>query len=296
MLRDRGRVGTGLDAERSSPCKSTGRSAGVIDVHAHAFPDFLAPHAVSLLERKAGVTARLDGTVAALLASMDRAGIDQAVVCSIATEPRQFAAILAWSLGIAGPRLVPFPSVHPASAQAVEEVGRVAAAGFRGLKLHPEYQDFHADDPGLSEFYGAVRRAGLVILFHAGHDIGFPDSERSAPRRILQVARSFPGLRVIAAHLGGYRRWEEVAAHLLGSDLFLDTSYTLGHIPAELFRTIVDGHRADRILFGTDAPWVAQAEALREFRALKLDPAREGAILGGNARSLLGLPQAPPGR
>jgi hypothetical protein len=219
---------------------------------------------------------------------MDRAGIDRSIVCSIATEPRQFASILRWSLAIAGPRLVPFPSVHPASAEAIEEVARVAESGFLGIKLHPEYQDFHADDPGLAAFYGAVHAAGLIVLFHAGYDIGFPESERSAPRRILQVVRSFPGLRVIASHLGGFRRWGEVAADLLGSDIYLDTSYTLGHIPPELFMEIVHGHRADRVLFGSDSPWCGQQEALRELRALRLDPEREAAILGGNARTLLG--------
>jgi uncharacterized protein len=262
--------------------------AGIVDIHTHAFPDALAPHAIARLAAQADVAARLDGTVAALLASMDRAGIDRSVVCSIATEPRQFASILRWSLGIVGPRLVPFPSVHPASPEAIEEIGRVAGSGFLGIKLHPEYQDFHADDPGLAAFYGAVRSAGLIVLFHAGYDIGFPESERSAPGRILQVVRSFPGLRVIASHLGGFRRWEEVAADLLGSDIYLDTSYTLGHIPPELFRNIVLGHRPERVLFGTDSPWVDQGEALREFRALGLDPVREEAILGGNAGLLLG--------
>jgi predicted TIM-barrel fold metal-dependent hydrolase len=267
-------------------------SAGeIIDVHTHAFPDFLAPHAISRLEERAAIRARLDGTAAGLLASMDRAGIRRSVVCSIATEPRQFKAIMQWSREIASERLLPFPSVHPSSGAAAEEVRRVAAAGFRGIKLHPEYQDFHADDPGLAAFYGEIERARLVVLFHAGHDIGFPDSERSAPRRILAVARAYPGLRVVASHLGGFRRWEEVAGHLLGSELYLDTSYAIGHVPAELFATILNGHRPDRILFGSDSPWVDQAEAVGQIRALRLGPARETAILGGNARALLGLPE-----
>lgn len=261
----------------------------VIDVHTHAFPDFLAPHAIVRLEEKAAVKARLDGTVAALLGSMDRAGIAQAVVCSIATDPRQFASILNWSLGIAGPRLWPFPSIHPASPEAREEARRVAGAGFRGIKLHPEYQDFHADDPGLADFYETIESAGLIILFHAGYDIGFPDSDRGAPRRILQVVRSFPGLRVIASHLGGYRRWEEVAASLLGSAVYLDTSYTIGHIPPALFHAIVHGHGAERILFGTDSPWVDQAVAVAEIRGLGLEPALEKRILSQNARRLLSL-------
>ena len=62
----------------------------VIDFHAHAFPDFLAARAVSHLEAMGYTSAFLDGTVAALIASMDKAAISRSVICSIATEPRQF--------------------------------------------------------------------------------------------------------------------------------------------------------------------------------------------------------------
>jgi len=261
----------------------------VVDFHAHAFPDALAARAVPHLAARAGVTASLDGTVNGLIASMDRAGVGAAVVCSIATEPRQFPAIVRWSAQIAGPRLIPFPSVHPASPGRLAEVREVAAGGFRGVKLHPEYQDFHVDDPELSPFYGELSAAGLVALFHAGHDIGYPDSERAAPARILAVHRAHPGLRIVASHLGGFRRWEEVVRTLVGTGVWLDTSYTVGHIPASLLREIVEGHRPDRVLFGSDSPWVDQAVALGQIRALGLDPGLERRILGGNAAELLGL-------
>jgi uncharacterized protein len=261
----------------------------VVDVHAHAFPDALAGRAVGHLERKASVRAALDGTAGALLASMDRAGIAAAVVCSIATDPAQFDAILRWSASIAQPRLLPFPSVHPRSADPAGDVERIAAAGFRGVKLHPEYQDFFADDPALAPLYTALEASGLVALFHAGHDIGFPDSERAAPARLLAVHRSYPRLAVVASHLGGFRRWGEVASQLLGSGVWLDTSYTFGHIPGDLLREIMLGHRPDRLLFGSDSPWVDQATALAQMESLGLPPELEARILGGNARELLRL-------
>jgi predicted TIM-barrel fold metal-dependent hydrolase len=260
----------------------------IVDFHTHAFPDALAPRAIAHLERKASVRAALDGTVAALLASMDRAGIGAAVLCSIATEPAQFGSILKWSAGLAGPRLIPFPSVHPASAAFADEVRQIAAGGFRGVKLHPEYQDFHVDDPGLTGFYGALADAGLIVLFHAGHDIGFPDSDRASPRRMLALHRAFPGLKIVASHLGGFRRWREVAQHLVGSGVWLDTSYTIGHIDEGLLREILLAHRPDRILFGTDSPWVDQAAEIGRLRALGLPPELTAAVLAGNAAALLG--------
>ncbi len=264
-------------------------AASIIDFHTHAFPDKLATRAVAFLERQGAIRAALDGTVGALLASMDRAGIAAAVVCSIATDPGQFGSILRWSTAVAGPRLFPFPSVHPAAADPAGEVGQIAAAGFRGVKLHPEYQDFHVDDPALDILYRALEKAGLIVLFHAGHDIGFPDSDRAAPNRLLAVHRAFPDLKIVASHLGGFRRWEEVAANLLGCEIWLDTSYTIGHIPSGLLREILLGHRPDRLLFGTDSPWTDQAVEVANIRGLDLPAALTDLILGGAARALLGI-------
>jgi predicted TIM-barrel fold metal-dependent hydrolase len=219
---------------------------------------------------------------------MDRAGIAVAVALLIATEPAQFPSILRWSAAVAGPRLVPFPSVHPASPAAASEVRQIAAAGFLGVKLHPEYQDFHVDDPALADLYQALAHAGLIVLFHAGHDIGFPDSDRAAPKRLLAVHRAFPRLRIVASHLGGFRRWGEVATHLLGSDVWLDTSYTIGHIAGGLLREILVGHRPDRLLFGTDSPWADQAAEVGRLRGLELPTDLVDRILAGNAAALLG--------
>ena len=96
-------------------------------------------------------------------------------------RPRQFGSILRWSTAVAGPRLFPFPSVHPAAPDPADEVRQIAAAGFLGVKLHPEYQDFHVDDPALALLYRALEQAGLIVLFHAGTTSASPTP--TAPRR-----------------------------------------------------------------------------------------------------------------
>lgn len=261
----------------------------LIDTHTHAFPGFLAAKALGFLAEKSGTEPRRDGTVESLAASMDAAGIEASVVCSIATEPRQFEGILAWSKQIASSRIIPFPSIHPASSEAADEIDRIAAGGFRGIKMHPEYQEFHIDDDTLAPVYERLESRGLIVLFHAGYDIGFPDSDRSSPARIAAVQGSFPGLRVIASHLGGYRRWEEALEHLVGSGVYLDTSYVMGHIPDGLLGNILLGHREDRLLFGSDTPWMGQKESIAWIRSLQLPPRREELLLGLNAAGLLAI-------
>ncbi len=114
--------------------------AGYIDIHTHAFPDLIAKVAIPALEREGGIKAYLDGTVAGLLASMDRSGIEQSVLCSIATRPEQFTPILEWSKEIRSERIVPFPSLHPDDPLLLEHLQEVHDEGFKGVKMHPYYQ------------------------------------------------------------------------------------------------------------------------------------------------------------
>ena len=159
----------------------------IIDFHAHAFPDAVAEKAMPKLEGEANLKAALDGKVGSLLASMDRAGIAQSVVASIATKPGQFDAILRWSREIASDRLVPFPSVHPEDTDVAGRVRAIADAGFRGVKMHPYYQDFKVDEARLWPFYRAVRGEGLVLLLHTGFDIAYPHDRVADPVRVARV-------------------------------------------------------------------------------------------------------------
>ena len=145
----------------------------IIDFHAHAFPDALAARAMPALEEEGNIKAALDGKVSSLLRSMDEAGIEASVVASIATRPQQFEPILRWSEEIASARIIPFPSVHPDDAQVVEHVHRIHDRGFKGVKLHPYYQDFDLDEARLRPLYAALQDCGLAVLCHTGFDLAF---------------------------------------------------------------------------------------------------------------------------
>ena len=149
----------------------------IIDFHTHAFPDALAARAMkALLAEAPGIKAYLDGTVADLLRSMDKAGIEKSVVCCIATKPEQFEPILRWCTAIRSERLIPFPSVHPADPACVDGVRRIRAEGFPGIKLHPFYQDFFADEDRMFDLYEETIRQGLLLVMHTGYDIAFPQN------------------------------------------------------------------------------------------------------------------------
>ena len=261
----------------------------IIDVHTHAFADALAQRAMAALEDKAATTAFLNGTIQALLNSMDAAGISRSVVHSIATRPSQFLPILQWSEKIRSDRIIPFPSVHPADPELLENIRRIREAGFRGVKLHPHYQDFVLDAAEIDPLYAAIRENGLAVLCHTGFDMAYSRDSRAEPRRIVNVLRRFPGLCFICSHCGAWCDWEEVRRHLLGHPVWIETSFSLECMDATSARELLMGHPAEYLMFGTDSPWTDQTQAVALVRRLNLGSPREEMLLGGNAARLLGL-------
>jgi predicted TIM-barrel fold metal-dependent hydrolase len=264
---------------------------GIIDFHTHAFPDALAGRAVQLLleegRKKYDVTAYLDGKVSSLLSSMDRSGIEKSVICSIATKPSQFDPILAWSRQVMSDRIIPFPSLHPDAGNAEDQVRRIRAEGFRGVKFHPYYQDFNIDEERLIPIYRQLEREGLIVVMHTGFDLAFERVRKADPVRIINVLDRFPGLKFVTTHLGSWEDWEEVERHLSGKRIYMEMSYSLDCMPKETARRIIMNHPKDHVLFGSDSPWADQGQAISLLKALELGEERETLILRDNALKLL---------
>jgi hypothetical protein len=137
--------------------------------------------------------------------------------------------------------------------------------------------------------YEEVEKLGLCLLFHSGDELTPEMIVRATPERLLTVREKFPGLKMIAAHFGGFRHWEGVRKHLLGKDIYFDTSAFFGYLPDQEARELILNHPADRILFGTDFPIRDQKIDLDYLDKLGFAAELKEKILGGNARRLLGL-------
>ena len=182
----------------------------MIDIHVHIFPDEIAEATVSKLVALTGISAFSDGRLASLRSSMKENGVTKSVNQPVATRPQQVQAInrKMAELNAENSDVVSFGAMHPAFEGMPEELGFLAASGFRGIKLHPDYQEFHPDDDRLLPLYETCREQGLAILFHAGKDLAY-EYTHGTPRRLAQVLQ-IPGLRVICAHMGRFRMWEDV--------------------------------------------------------------------------------------
>ena len=261
--------------------------AGVIDFHTHAFPDTIAETAITALEKKGNIRAYLNGTITALLDSMEQAGIERSIVCSIATRPTQFEPILKWSISIRSEQIIPLPSIHPADPDRQNHLEQISRAGFIGIKMHPYYQDFFLDDPALFPLYEQIADLDLLLVVHTGYDIGFPRIKRADPARVLTVWQQFPNLKLITTHLGGWDDWADVRTLLTGKPIYMELSFALDFLDQIRLRDLICSHPPEYILFGTDSPWTDQATTLKMLRKLNLEEALLDRITRDNALTLL---------
>jgi len=280
----------------------------VIDFHTHAFADAVAEKAMEKLVDESGYVPSHNGTLGGLRGALEKAGVSEALVLSIATRPKHVSVINDWAIAREAeevsfghqedksealsaspsrPRLRFFGTLHPGFSEYEREAIRLREAGIRGIKLHPNYQEFLPDDPALLPMFRVIAREKMIVLIHAGYDIAFPDAPGS-PDRLARLNDAVPDLLLVCAHFGGWRQWDEVERDLLGREnVYLDTSFTLGDLPDDRFLALARRHGIDRIVFGTDSPWRDQGEDLDHFARLSLTPEEREAIYWRNAARLL---------
>uniref|UniRef100_UPI0040562676 amidohydrolase family protein n=1 Tax=Acetatifactor sp. TaxID=1872090 RepID=UPI0040562676 len=270
----------------------------IIDIHTHIFPEKIAAATIAQLEQKADLKAATNGTVEELLASMDRASIDCSIIVPVVTAPRQFEGINRFAQQINEkygeeqknglPRLLSFGGIHPDSEDYKGQMKTLKSMGFCGIKLHPDYQGVDFDDIRYKRIVAEASELDMTVVVHAGIDIGLPEHVRCTPAMSARVINDTQADKLVLAHLGGWKLWDEVEELLVGSKVYLDTAFIQQYIDKEQFCRIVKNHGSDKILFATDSPWSDQREAVDWLQGCQLSEEDKNAIFSKNALRLLG--------
>jgi len=261
----------------------------IFDAHAHIFPQKVASRAVdSILSFYDELIQDMEpgkGTASDLIASGAGVGINRFLISSTATRTEQVESINDFIAGVCtDPQFVGFGTMHPEFPNPQLEIERILSLSLKGLKLHPDFQEYNIDDPSLFPIYEAAE-GKLPILFHIG-DIR---TDYSHPHRLAHILEMFPDLVVIAAHLGGWSLWDDFNHSLFERNVYIDTSSSLMLIEKETAVDIIRSHGIDKVLFGTDYPmWSPEAE-LERFLSLGLTKEENQKILWENGRKLFGL-------
>ncbi len=262
----------------------------IIDFHTHTFPDKIADKAIASLVKKGGIQPYRSGTVASLKETMEQSSVDYSVVLPVATHPKQETTINRVSAELNGKNNLFFAGgIHPDCDDVESTLDFIKESGLFGIKLHPDYQGAHFDDPRYINIMKKAFKRGLYVVAHAGLDVAYPDHIHCTPDMILNALSQFGGLadgKLILAHLGGFMLADEVLEKLIGLPVYMDTAVALSYYP-EKCREIIIRHGADRILFGSDSPWADQAEFVKIIKSYGFSKEDEEKIFYQNASKIL---------
>jgi predicted TIM-barrel fold metal-dependent hydrolase len=274
----------------------------MIDIHTHCllpehwgreYPDHWEPvvgrpwRAYSVEEfdeAMAGVEAAVVFGIKATRAGVNTPHEDVARFCAAAKTP---------SIGLM--------ALDPLDPDVLEQLQHGVALGLQGIKLYPVLAGFRADDPVCFPLYAEAERRGLPLLWHMGATPSAAgDLALTQPILIDAVARRYPDLRQIIAHMG--HPW------------FLDTIMVLRKAPnvyadvSGAFARSLGGYHAfvhaqewgvtHKLLFGSDWPFWTPAESAALMRGLaakdmspfpNILPETMEAIIARDSLALLGL-------
>lgn len=261
-----------------------------IDFHTHAFADAIAQKAIARLEAVSGFKAQTDGTVAGLKKILKEDNIDKAVYLPIATKPSQQEVINNLSAEMNSDSFICFGSIHPDSPDAESELERIKSLGLKGIKFHPDYQNFFIEDPKMLHIYKKCEELGLIVVFHAGFDPLSPDLIHCLPEPSAEVAKKFSKLKIVLAHLGGMYRFDDVYKYVAGlENVWLDTAFLATRISDEQLAEIIRKHGAERVLLASDIPWQRPIEAIKQIEGLDISKQEKEMIFHISAERLLDI-------
>jgi predicted TIM-barrel fold metal-dependent hydrolase len=264
----------------------------IIDIHTHIFPDKIADKVLENTDRSLGLNSKSGGMLTDLKNQMEVAGVDVAFVLAVSPNADLVVKTNDWLLGVQDEKVKFLGTIHPDLSGWESELSRLKTAGVLGIKFNALLQQIRPDDVRMFSIYEKMAELDMVALFHSGasyKDRNQLENVLATPQRIAQVNDQFPKLKMIVAHFGGNHMLAEVESHLLGRDVFLDTSYTpdVFELDKNRIARLIRTHGVEKILFGTDFPWETPERGISFIRTLGFTQDEENRILGLNAAQLM---------
>ncbi len=262
----------------------------VIDFHTHMFPDKIAKPTIdylaSIIEQARPYT---DGTYEGLKRVTEESGVDISIALPIVTKPKQFESINRFASQYQEGNVISFGSIHPDSEDYRSQLRFIKELGLRGIKFHPDYQETNFNDIRYKRIMSYATELGLIIVTHAGMDPLSPNKVHCTPQMVVEVIEEVAPDKLVLAHMGGHKRWDEVEELIIGKNVYFDTGVVLDQMDLEQCTRMIKNHSSDKILFGTDMPWSGQKEYIEIIKSLSLSKEEQDNIFYKNACKLLNI-------
>jgi predicted TIM-barrel fold metal-dependent hydrolase len=282
----------------------------IIDFHTHVFPPQIKKNRGKYIDSDpcfAILYSQKDAKLATaeeLIASMDNAGVDISVITNIGWTTHELCVetndYILESIARYPKRLVGFCTVQPNSYDAaLAEIERCAKAGIKGVgEIRPDMQLFDlCDEAVMTPLIEAMTKHKLILLTHASEPVGheYPGKGSITPDMLYPLITSFPNVTIVCAHWGGglpfYALMPEVKRAI--GNVFFDTAASPFLYSSQVYHQVTQLVGADKILFGSDYPLLAQSRLIEEIRSQDLPEEAKSLILSGNAQKLLDIKDTP---
>jgi len=278
----------------------------IIDFHTHVFSPQIKKNRSKYIDSDpcfailySNPKAKL-ATADELIASMNKSGVDISVIVNTGWTTHELCVetndYILESIARYPQRLIGFCTVQPQSYEAaIAEIERCAKGGIKGIgEMRPDMQLFDfADEMVMEPLVEVIKKHKLILLTHASEPVGhqYPGKGNITPDMLYSFITSYPDLTIVCAHWGGglpfYALMPEVKQAM--NNVYFDTAASPFLYSPQVYDQVIQLAGADKILFGSDYPLLAQGRLLSEINSLNLPEETKNLILSGNAQKLLGI-------
>ncbi len=182
-------------------------------------------------------------------------------------------------------RFVGYCCVNPnyPAAEMKSELKRCFDAGMTAIKLHPGLHGYPVDGDGYRPAWEYADRHGLVVLTHTD------GSANSGVVPTSRCAERYPNAKVLFGHSGFGHKGAQTCLEVARSypNTYFDLAASLAEL--DLVEALADSVGADRVLFGTDLPFLDCRMQIGRLAFSRLSDDQMRMVLADNARRLFGL-------
>jgi predicted TIM-barrel fold metal-dependent hydrolase len=241
-----------------------------------------------------------------MLAAMDAAGVDQAVLLgwywTQESVCRWHNAAMAEWIQTAPERFIGFAAIYP-NAHIVDQLESARVLGFRGVgELHLGVQNQTSNAQHWETLCRWCAAHGWPVNFHvteaAGHE--HPGAVATPLQSFVRIAQAHPDLKIILAHWGGGLAYFEQNPRLrkILRNVYYDSAASPLLYDTGIFKQMRHLVGIEKLLFGSDYPLrlfprsQKRPDMERFIQTIREEADLEAkeleALLGGNFRRLLG--------
>jgi hypothetical protein len=217
-----------------------------------------------------------------MVAEMDRLAIEAVAVSHsrcVYTRPDYGNEQILAAMRAHPGRILGYVTVHPRSAAWVEaEMQRRLAQGFTGLKLH-NANGFPYTDPAYAPALAIANERRMPVLLHTW---GGPETLAEC----RELAGRYPETVLLLAHSGVENEIGYIELANDVSNVMLELALSRG--PRGLVQRLVEAVGADRIVWGSDAFFMGQAQQIGKVLGAAISDEDKRKLLSENARRILG--------